>query len=79
METSYPHPLRRWRLDQEPELSVAEAAEKAGVTRQTWYEWEKWSVPNSTLLPKVCELTGLEPNDFYKVERPAQRPAQQAA
>lgn len=69
--------LRNWRRLQG--LSQAEAAEKLGVARRTWHQWEQGAiVPGPANMIELVTLTGgaVQPNDFY--ELPSLRAAQAA-
>lgn len=49
------------------------AASLIGVTRQCWCDWEHGRRVPRDGMAKVCQLTGLEPNDFYPEVRRAPR------
>ncbi|MBO9380287.1 helix-turn-helix domain-containing protein [Sphingomonas histidinilytica] len=58
------HPLRTARMAKG--LTLQKAADKVGCTKTAWCDWELGKrVPNRTFMPRVCGLTGLQPNDFY--------------
>jgi transcriptional regulator with XRE-family HTH domain len=63
-----PQKLKAWRRARK--LTVTQAADLVPCTRQTWHSWERGidkggSIPPSNMMTRVCELTGVEPNDFY--------------
>ncbi len=63
-----PHPLTAWRNS--VGISVFEAAKKAGVTRQSWYRWERGaSLPDAQAMRKIFEMTDgkVTANHFYKL------------
>lgn len=60
--------LRQWRTSRG--LTMEDAAAMVVVDGQpcskvTWYGWEAGKIPKPPYMLAVCELTGLEPNDFY--------------
>lgn len=58
--------LRSWRRSNQ--LSQAMAAEKLGVARRTWHQWERGAVvPGPEHMVRLVQVTGgaIEPNDFY--------------
>lgn len=58
--------LRNWRRINQ--LSQALAAERMGVARRTWHQWERGLViPGPEHMVKLVDLTdaAVEPNDFY--------------
>jgi transcriptional regulator with XRE-family HTH domain len=60
--------LKAWRVSRG--LTLEEAATKVVVdgrpcTKATWHGWETGQVPKPPFMLAVCDLTGLEPNDFY--------------
>lgn len=69
------HPLKAWRLSQtypDPRwnrirrLSISEAARRAGVKPAVWQDWEEGKkIPTRENMVRVCDITGLMPNDFY--------------
>lgn len=68
--------LRTWR--QLNQLSQAAAAEKLGVARRTWHQWEQAAViPGPDHMAKLHDLTTgfVEPNDFYDLPPPSDRQA----
>lgn len=67
------HKLRQWRRSKG--RSQVSCAAEAGVTRQTWINWEAGlAVPNPRSMPSISAMTGGEvtANDFYpqKMEMP---------
>lgn len=47
-------------------LGVSAAAERLGVTRQAWYQWELGkSLPGSGCLPAMAELLQCRIEDLY--------------
>jgi hypothetical protein len=64
--------LKAWRTRHG--LTMEQAAQRVVVdgepcTKATWHGWESaGKVPKPQWMLPLCELTGLEPNDFY--ERP---------
>ncbi|MGN6124780.1 MAG: helix-turn-helix domain-containing protein [Sphingomonas oligoaromativorans] len=64
------HPLTAWRMA--AGLSMQKAAALIPCTRQCWRDWERGHrIPNRAMMPRVCEISGLVPNDFYSIERQA--------
>jgi len=66
MSQSPPSPLRRWRLQEQ--LSVANAAARVPIARQTWHSWERGqTIPPKPLMQRLFEMTGgaVTANDFY--------------
>lgn len=64
--------LRKWRLD--AGLTVADAAEKAKVTRQTWHSWESGrSIPPARYMLAIKTMTdgAVKADDFYPSEQAA--------
>lgn len=62
------HPLRRWRLSQDPALTLDAAAAGVGTFRGTWYDWETGRrIPDRSYMPKLYRYTrgAITPNDFY--------------
>lgn len=60
------HPLRAWRESRR--RTLAWCADKIGVTRQAWSDWERGRrTPNKTFMPKIKELTAGEvtADSFY--------------
>lgn len=61
--------LRAWRASRG--YSMEEAAGKVVVdgqpcTKATWHGWESaGKIPKPEWMLPLCELTGLQPNDFY--------------
>lgn len=58
--------LRQWR--QGKGVSVSTAAAEIGVTRQTWYSWERGeNVPSPQYMRRIIGLAGgaLSAADFY--------------
>jgi transcriptional regulator with XRE-family HTH domain len=60
--------LRQWRVARG--YSLEEAAAKILVdgepcTKSTWHGWEHGKVPKPPFMIALCDLTGLQPNDFY--------------
>lgn len=58
--------LKKWRESQAK--NVLALATEIGVTRQTWYSWERGaSVPPERLMAALVDLTkgAVQPNDFY--------------
>jgi transcriptional regulator with XRE-family HTH domain len=59
------HPLKAYRLRQEPRLSQAKFAKRLGVTRTTVARWETGTRKvDHELLPRVVEETGIAPSDL---------------
>lgn len=59
------HPLRAYRLSQEPPLSRAELADKLGVGRPTVFRWESGSRKiDESLIPFISEKTGIPARDL---------------
>lgn len=51
------HPLRAWRMEQG--LSLSQAAEKVGTTRQVWHNWETGKRrPRPPYMALVRQVTG---------------------
>lgn len=47
-------------------LTVAEAAARLGVTKQTWYDWENGKyAPSAAYLPALAELLQCRIEDLY--------------
>lgn len=66
MTTAPLHPLRVWRVG--AGLTVAQAAQKLGVTRQTWHAYEaNRRPPLPSVMDRLLVLTdgAVQPNDFY--------------
>ncbi|HEY0149873.1 MAG TPA: helix-turn-helix transcriptional regulator [Allosphingosinicella sp.] len=64
------HPLRAWRLSQEPKLTLDAAAAGVGTFRGTWYDWETGRrIPDRSYMAKLYRYTGgaVTPNDFYEL------------
>lgn len=60
------HPLRIWR--KAANLTLAQAAEQVGTSRQVWSDWERGRRrPNQSFMPKVVALTGRQvtADDFF--------------
>lgn len=61
------HP--RW--GHEVVLSIVEAARRGGWPAAMWHSWEKfpgekgYALPSSENMVRLCDMTGLTPNDFY--------------
>lgn len=60
--------MRAWRIERG--YSIEEAAAMVVVdgepcTKSTWHGWENGKVPKPPFMLALCDLTGLEPNDFY--------------
>ena len=48
-------------------LTVAEAAARLGVTKQTWYDWENGKyAPSAAYLPALAELLKCRIEDLYE-------------
>lgn len=48
-------------------MAVANAAAALGVTKQTWYDWERGKyVPSAALLPAMAELLKCSIADLYE-------------
>lgn len=59
------HPLRAYRLKQEPRLSQRQLADLLGVKRTTVARWETGTRKvDKELLPKVSEATGIAPAEL---------------
>lgn len=59
------HPLKTYRLTQEPRLSQGRLAVLLGVTRTTVARWEtRTRNVDKELLPKIREATGIAPADL---------------
>jgi transcriptional regulator with XRE-family HTH domain len=67
------HPLRKWRKAEG--LTLQEAAEKVGTSRQVWSDWERGRRrPNQHFMPRVRNVTEgkVSADDFFCGEpRPA--------
>ena len=51
------HPLRAWRVAQG--LSLAQAADKVGTTRQVWHNWETGKRrPRPRYMARLRQVTG---------------------
>lgn len=51
------HPLRAWRMAQG--LSLAQAADKVGTTRQVWHNWETGKRrPRPRYMARLRQVTG---------------------
>jgi hypothetical protein len=64
------HPLRAWREEQVPRMTLDAAAAGVGTTRQTWYDWESGRrIPDRRYMPRLYSLTrgAVVPNDFYEL------------
>lgn len=49
-------------------MTIAEAAARGSWAPQLWHDWENGRrIPTRANMIAVCEITGLEPNDFYPV------------
>lgn len=74
------HPLKAWRLRQrmadtrwgrDAVLTITEAARRGGWPGAMWHSWEKFpwekghAMPSPANMVKLCDMTGLMPNDFY--------------
>lgn len=62
------HKLKAWRAVRS--LTLEDAAAMVVVdgepcTKSTWFGWENGKVPKPAWMIALCDLTGLEPNDFY--------------
>jgi hypothetical protein len=61
--------LRQWRKRHGLTLEAAAAlivVDGTPCPKATWFGWEaKGKVPKPPFMHAVCDLTGLEPNDFY--------------
>ena len=56
------HPLRAYRLAQQPPLSIAQLADLLGVGRPTVFRWETGARKiEETLIPMISEKTGIAP------------------
>lgn len=42
-------------------------AKKAGVTQQTWSNWERGLTPNISTINKVAKRLGLKPEYFFSL------------
>jgi len=48
-------------------IKVADAAAALGVTKTTWYDWEKGKyVPSAALLPAMAALLGCGIEELYR-------------
>jgi transcriptional regulator with XRE-family HTH domain len=61
------HPLARWREDHE--ISQAELAQKVQVRQMSISRYEHGQTPESPILKRLCEFTGLPPQAFVYPER----------
>lgn len=67
------HPLKAWRLKQEPKKTLASLAGDVGVSASHLSEIENWNnEPSFELLTKLHEKTGLNVADFMKQPEAAQ-------
>lgn len=57
--TDSPHPIARWRAEQEPKRTQEQLASALGVAAMTVYRWEKGAVPRRKYWPKLTEVTGI--------------------
>ncbi|RIV87481.1 helix-turn-helix domain-containing protein [Aurantiacibacter zhengii] len=60
------HPLKEWRLANN--LTLAQAAQRVGTSRQVWFDWEgRRRIPSATFMPRIKHVTGGEvtADDFY--------------
>lgn len=49
------------------EISVQQAADALGLSRQAWYNWEAGiAMPSAALLPAVAELLGCSIEELYE-------------
>ena len=59
------HPLRAFRLAQDPPLSIAQLADLLGVGRPTVFRWETGARKiDERFLPTVSEKTGIPARDL---------------
>lgn len=74
------HPLRRWRKSEG--LTLAEAGQKIGTSRQVWWGWETGRRrPNRHFMPKVRALTcgKVKADDFFSASALAEPQLVEAA
>lgn len=60
--------LRQWRIQRGLSLEAAAAmilVDGEPCTKSTWHGWENGKVPKPPFMLALCDLTGLQPNDFY--------------
>ncbi|OYX62717.1 MAG: hypothetical protein B7Y88_13775 [Sphingomonadales bacterium 32-64-17] len=60
------HPLKKWRTDND--LTLAQAGELVGTSRQTWFGWETGRrKPSDAFMGKIRAVTEgkVTANDFY--------------
>jgi len=68
------HPLKQWRDAQRDDdgkqgISLEKAASRVPdgpITAQAWQRYENNRVPEPDVLRRICNLTGLTPNDFHR-------------
>lgn len=59
------HPLKSYRMKQEPRLSQGQLADLLGVTRTTVARWETGARKvDQELVPKISEATGIAPAEL---------------
>lgn len=67
------HPLKTWRLTQEPKKTLASLAGDVGVSASHLSEIENWNnEPSFELLTKLHSITKLNVADFVKQAEAAQ-------
>ncbi len=62
------HPLRKWRLDQVPKMTLDAAASGVGTFRSVWYDWEIGRrIPQPSFMQKIFLFTrgAVDANSFY--------------
>jgi transcriptional regulator with XRE-family HTH domain len=66
------HPLKAWRLKQEPKLTLSALAGVVGVSASHLSEIENWNnEPSLELLDKLCAKAKLTVADFVKPKESA--------
>lgn len=66
------HPLRAWRMQQQPPLSQQGAVAVLGVGKPTISRIENWKrTPSLTLAAKLSERTGIPIDGFVKKDEAA--------
>lgn len=67
------HPLKNWRLKQEPKMTLTTLAGEVGVTASHISEIENYkNEPSFELLTKLHDKTGLNVADFMRQSETAQ-------
>ena len=55
-------------------LTISQASQQLGISRQAWYQWEALAaMPGSPLLPMLARLLGCSIEDLYGIPKEEQQ------